>query len=168
MFGGFHVFAGSLIKLRPKKKVQLSGCQLECLGVPWAWIVLAGSLIKLRPKKRYSCLAIGCNVWGVPWTQIVLAGLLLCFLVGSLIKLQITAGKKGIVVWSLVGMSTMYFWLILNGGHFSGELIVIEINTETEYNSNLQIGMALSLSKKIMAFSLSNIEIHWFFFQVDT
>jgi hypothetical protein len=32
----------------------------------------------------------------------------------------------------------------LNGGRSSGKLIVIKINTETEYNSNLQIGMALS------------------------
>ncbi len=46
-----------------------------------------------------------------------------------------------------------------NGGCSSGELIIIEINTESEYNSNLQIGMELSLSKRIMAFSLSNIEI---------
>ena len=34
MFEGFHVLAGSLIKLRPGKKVQLSGRRLECLGVP--------------------------------------------------------------------------------------------------------------------------------------
>ncbi len=33
----------------------------------------------------------------------------------------------------------------LNGGRFSGELNVIKINTEYEYNSNLQIGMALSI-----------------------
>ncbi len=32
-----------------------------------------------------------------------------------------------------------------NGGHSSGEIIVIKINTEKEYNSNLQIGMALSI-----------------------
>jgi hypothetical protein len=33
----------------------------------------------------------------------------------------------------------------LNGVHSSGELIVIKINTESEYNSNLQIGMVLSI-----------------------
>jgi hypothetical protein len=33
----------------------------------------------------------------------------------------------------------------LNGGHSSGKLIVSEINTESEYNSNLQIGMELSI-----------------------
>jgi hypothetical protein len=32
-----------------------------------------------------------------------------------------------------------------NGGCSSGKLIVIEINTESVYNSNLQIGMALSI-----------------------
>jgi hypothetical protein len=32
-----------------------------------------------------------------------------------------------------------------NGGRSSGELIVIKINRESEYNSNLQIGMALSI-----------------------
>ncbi len=32
-----------------------------------------------------------------------------------------------------------------NGGCSSGELTVIEINTESEYNSNLQIGMKLSI-----------------------
>jgi hypothetical protein len=31
----------------------------------------------------------------------------------------------------------------LNGGCSSGKLIVIKINMESEYNSNLQIGMAL-------------------------
>jgi hypothetical protein len=36
----------------------------------------------------------------------------------------------------------------LNGGCSSGELIVIEINMESEYNSNLQIGMALSIKLK--------------------
>jgi hypothetical protein len=39
----------------------------------------------------------------------VLAGLLLCFLVGSSIKLQITTETKSTVVWPLVGMSTVYF-----------------------------------------------------------
>jgi hypothetical protein len=34
MFGGFHVLASLLIKLRPKKIVQSSGRWLECLGVP--------------------------------------------------------------------------------------------------------------------------------------
>jgi hypothetical protein len=33
----------------------------------------------------------------------------------------------------------------LNGGRSSGELIIIEINTESEYNSSLQIGMELSI-----------------------
>ncbi len=33
----------------------------------------------------------------------------------------------------------------LNGGCSSGELIVIKINTESEYNSNLQIGTELSI-----------------------
>jgi hypothetical protein len=33
----------------------------------------------------------------------------------------------------------------LNGGCSSGELIVIKINTESEYNSNLQIGIELSI-----------------------
>ncbi len=76
-----------------KKKVQSSGRQLECFGVPSAQIVLAGSLIKLRPEKRYSCLAIGCNVrlfwrvcryvfWRVPQSNY---------------KLQ--PKKKGTVIW---------------------------------------------------------------------
>jgi hypothetical protein len=33
----------------------------------------------------------------------------------------------------------------LNGGCSSSKLIVIKINTESEYNSNLQIGMELSI-----------------------
>ncbi len=85
-------------------------------------MVFGGFLCQLNynRKKRYSRLAVGWNVWGfhelglfwrVPrsnynrkkkvklsghWLQcrIVLAGLLLCFLAGSLIKLQITTGKK--------------------------------------------------------------------------
>ncbi len=75
------------------KKVQLSGHRLECLGVPWAWIVLAGSSIKLQPEKKVQLSG--------HWLQcrIVLAGPSLCFLAGSLIKLQITTGKKGAVVW---------------------------------------------------------------------
>jgi hypothetical protein len=46
-----------------------------------------------------------------------------------------------------------------NEGRSSGELIGTEINMESEYDSNLQIGMEYQLSKKIMVFSLSNIEI---------
>jgi hypothetical protein len=33
----------------------------------------------------------------------------------------------------------------LNGGLSSSKLIIIKINMESEYNSNLQIGMALSI-----------------------
>ncbi len=36
----------------------------------------------------------------------------------------------------------------LNGGSSSSELIVIKIKMESEYNSNLQIGMELSIKKK--------------------
>ncbi len=80
------------IKLRPEKKVELSGRQLECLGVPSAWIVLAGSSIKLRPKKvQSSGHRLQC--------QIVLAGSSLCFLAGSSIKLQVMTKTKGTVVW---------------------------------------------------------------------
>ncbi len=68
--------------------------------------------------------------WWVPWSNY---------------KLQ---PEKGTVVWPSVGMSTTFFWLILNGGCSSSELIVIKINTESEYNSNLQIGMALSIKQK--------------------
>jgi hypothetical protein len=32
-----------------------------------------------------------------------------------------------------------------NGGRSSGKLIVIKINTESEYNSDLQIGIELSI-----------------------
>jgi hypothetical protein len=34
-----------------------------------------------------------------------------------------------------------------NGGRSSGKLIAIKINMESEYNSNLQIGMALSIKQ---------------------
>ncbi len=69
------------------KKVQLSDRRLECLGVPWAWINLAGSLIKLRPEKNVQSSGHRFQCW------IVLAGLLLYFLAGSLIKLQIATRK---------------------------------------------------------------------------
>ncbi len=36
----------------------------------------------------------------------------------------------------------------LNEGHSSGELIGTKVNTESEYNSNLQIGMELLIKKK--------------------
>ncbi len=146
MFGGFHVLAGSSINLQPEKKVQSSGRRLECLGVPWAWIVSAGSSIKLQPEKKGTAVWPLVAMFGgfhelglfwrvcryvfrqVPWSNY---------------KLQ--PETKGTVIWPSVGMSTTYFWLILNGGCSSGKLIVIEINTESEYNSNLQIGMALSI-----------------------
>ncbi len=113
-------------------------------------------------KKRYSRLAVGWNVLGfhelglfrqvpqsnynrkkgtVVWPlvakcRIVLTGLSLCFLAGSLIKLQITTRKKR---YSWPSYSSITYT------HSSGELIIIKINTESEYNSNLQIGMALSI-----------------------
>ncbi len=79
----------SLIKLQPEKKVQLSGRQLECLGVLSARIVSAGSSIKkIQPEKKVQS--------SVHWLQcrIVLAGSSLCFLEGSLIKLQIMTRKR--------------------------------------------------------------------------
>ncbi len=45
--------AGSFVdQITTRKKVQLSGRRLECLGVPSARIVLVGSSIKLRPEKK--------------------------------------------------------------------------------------------------------------------
>jgi hypothetical protein len=81
--------AGSFVdQITTKKKVQLSSHWLECLGVPQTGIVSAGSLIKLEPEKKVQSAG--------HWLQcrIVLAGSSLCFLAGSLIKLQITTGKK--------------------------------------------------------------------------
>ncbi len=68
------------------------------------------------------------------------------------------------VINKLVTISIVFFWLgvmndaaklncilpigddgSLNGGCPSGKLIIIENNTESEYNSNLQIGMELSV-----------------------
>ncbi len=68
------------------------------------------------------------------------------------------------VINKLVTISIIFFWLgvmnnaakpdyilsigdngSLNGGCSSGKLIVIKINTESEYNSNVQIGMELSI-----------------------
>jgi hypothetical protein len=151
-----------------KKKVQSSDHRLECLGVPWAWIVLAGSSIKLRPEKRYSHLAIGCNVWGVPWAWIVLAGLLLCFLMGSLIKLQITARKKvqSSGHWLEYLLRTFdSFWMGVIPLESSSLLKSIR---KVSITATCRLEWHYQISKQIMAFSLSIIEIQWFFFQVDT
>jgi hypothetical protein len=92
-----------------KKKVQMSSRRLECLGVPSAWIILAGSLIKLRPEKKVQSAS--------HWLQcqIVLAGSSLCFLAGSLIKLQITTGIKVQSPGSLTPFAThvtFYFYYV--------------------------------------------------------
>jgi hypothetical protein len=68
-------------------------------------------------KKRYSCLAIGCNVWGVgSMSRIVLVGSLLCFLAGSLIKLQITTKKKRYsclaIGWNVYYVLLTYYTLV--------------------------------------------------------
>jgi hypothetical protein len=45
-----------------------------------------------------------------------------------------------------IGWNVYYVLLThFEGGRSSGKLIIIKINTESEYNSNLQIGMALSI-----------------------
>ncbi len=45
-----------------------------------------------------------------------------------------------------IGWNVYYVLLThFERGNSSGKLIVIQINTESEYNSNLQIGMALSI-----------------------
>ena len=80
MFGvqwAWIVLAGSLIKLRPKKKVQSSGHWLQCRLVlaGLSLYFLASSLIKLQimtGKKRYSHLAIGWNVYYVLLTYYTL------------------------------------------------------------------------------------------------
>jgi hypothetical protein len=72
-----------------------TGKRYSRLAVPWnVWGFHELGLFWWVPqsnydqKKRYSCLAIGLQC------RIVLAGLSLCFLAGSLIKLQITTKKK--------------------------------------------------------------------------
>jgi hypothetical protein len=82
MFGGsisLDCFGGFLNQITTGKKVQSSGHRLQCLG---------GQFHELGLFWRVCCFVF----WQVPQS-----------------KLQITTGRKGTVVWPLVGMSTMYF-----------------------------------------------------------
>ncbi len=107
-----------------KKNVQSSGHQLECLGVPWARIVLVGSLIKLRLEKKvqlsgrwFECLggsmSSDCSSnydWKkgtVLWPSVGMFGGL--HELWLLIKLP---PEKGTIVWPLVGM---FGWFLLAG-----------------------------------------------------
>jgi hypothetical protein len=116
--------------------------------------VLAGLSIKLQPEKRYSRLAVGWNVWefhelGLFWR----------------VPQSNYNRKKGTVVWSLVATFGGFHELGLFGrfvAMFYGGLLDqitnydqkkklqlsghrLEINTESEYNSKLQIRMALPI-----------------------
>ncbi len=119
-------------------------------------------------KKRYSRLAIGCNVWGVPWARIVLAGLLLCFLVGSLIKLQITTGKKAQLSGHQLECLLRTFDSFWMGVVPPASSLLSKSIRKVSITATCRLEWHYHLSKKNMAFSLSNIEIQWFFFQVDT
>ncbi len=48
-----------------------------------------------------------------------------------------------------------------NGGRSSGELIVIKINRESEYNSNLHIGMAKAIRVSRCRFGGINTHSYW-------
>ncbi len=112
MFGGFHVLAGLLIKLRPENKVQSSGRRLECLGVPWPRIVSAGSSIKLRPEKKVQSSGHRLQCLGGSMSSDCFGGFVAMFFGGFLDQITNYDRKKGTVVWPLVGMPTTYFWLI--------------------------------------------------------
>ncbi len=76
--------------------------------------------------------------------------------------------KKGTVIWPLVGMSTTYFWLILNGVVSPASSLLSKSIRKASITATCRLEWHYQLSKKNMAFSSSNIEIQWFFFQVDT
>ncbi len=145
------------------KKVQSSGRWLECLGVPSALIVLAGSSIKLWPKKKVQTSGHRLQC------RIVLAGLSLCFFAGSF-KLQIMTGSRKKVQSSGHQLECLLrtfdsFWMRVVSPASSSLSKSIR---KASITATCRLEWHYQLSKKIMAFSLSNIEIQWFFFQVDT
>jgi hypothetical protein len=56
----------------------------------------------------------------------------------------------------------------LNRGITPASSLVPKSTRKVSITATCRLEWNYQLSKKIMAFSLSNIEIQWFFFQVDT
>ncbi len=83
----------SLIKLQPEKKVTVVWPLVGMFGGSISSDCFGGFLDQITTGKNKQMSG--------NWLQcpIVLAGLLLCFLAGSSIKLQIMTRKKGTVVW---------------------------------------------------------------------
>ncbi len=123
MFGGFHVLAGLLIKLRPKKKGTVVWSLVGMFGGSMSSDCFGGFLDQIMTgKNRYSCLAIGCNVWG--FHELGLFWRVCCYVFRRVPRSNYKLRPKKKVQLS---------------GHR------LEINTESEDNINLQIGMALSI-----------------------
>ncbi len=86
---------------------------------------MASSLIKLRLERKGTVIWQSVGMFGGSMSSDCFGGFLD----------QITTGKKGTVIWPSVAM--------FGGFQLSGHWL--EINTESECNSNLQIRMALSI-----------------------
>ncbi len=99
------------IKLRPERKGTVIWPSVRMFGGSMSSDCFGGFLNQITTGKKGTVVWPSVAMFGglIPKARIVLAGLLLCYLAGSLIKLQITTPKKGIVVWPSVGMSTMNF-----------------------------------------------------------
>ncbi len=92
-------------------QIQLSGRRLECLGVPWAWIVSAGSSIKLRPEKNVQSSGHWLQCLGGSMSSDCFGGFVAMLFGRFLDQITNYDQKKGTVIWPSVGMSTTYFWL---------------------------------------------------------
>ena len=129
-----------------------------------------GFLDQITIKKKGTVVWPSVAMFGglVPWARIILAGLSLCFSVGSLIKLQIMTGKKvqSSGHWLECLLRTFdSFWM---GVVLPASSLLSKSIRKVSITATCRLEWHYQLSKKIMAFSLSNIEIQWFFFQVDS
>jgi hypothetical protein len=103
----------SLIKLQPEKNGTVVWPSVGMFGGCMSLDCFSGFLDQITTRKKVQSSGHWLQCW------IVLAGLLLCFSVGSLIKLQITTGKKGTVIWPLrrniflVNTSILYLFDVL-------------------------------------------------------
>ncbi len=147
----------------------------SCLAVGWnVWGFHELGLFRRVPrsnynlKKRYRRLAIGSIFGRFHELRLFWRVYRYVFFVGSLIKLQITTGKKvqSSGHWLECLLRTFdSFWMgVIPPARSSLSKSIQKVSI----TATCRLEWHYQLSKKIIALSLSNIEIQWFFFQVDT
>jgi hypothetical protein len=109
MFGGFHVLAGSLIKLRPKKKGTVVWPSVGMFGGSMSSDCFGRFLDQITTGKKVQSSGHRLQCLGGSMSSDCFGRFVAMFFGRFLDQITNYNRKKGTVIWPWVGMSTTYF-----------------------------------------------------------